>query len=147
MPGGLQDVGEGLDEAVCREVLEETGVPVVFKSVLSFRHTHNSQFGRDDLYFVCRVEVKDKDKLKDGVLPDTTPQEGEISEVKWVPLSDYKNMVKPDGENPHPVMQRVLEVVEGGGEGEGDIQMEVIESVVPGREPSPIYYPPIRKNN
>jgi ADP-ribose pyrophosphatase YjhB (NUDIX family) len=46
IPGGLAELGEQLDEAAIREVLEETGVPCSFMSVLGVRHTHGMQFGR-----------------------------------------------------------------------------------------------------
>ncbi|CAN0005843.1 unnamed protein product, partial [Sphacelaria rigidula] len=40
-PGGLADLGEGIAEAVVREVREETGVEAEFRSVLTLRHQHD----------------------------------------------------------------------------------------------------------
>jgi len=142
IPGGLSDVGEGLSQAACREVLEETGVECEEGgTVLSFRHTHGSQFGRSDLYFVVRLKPKVDEN---GELPTPVPQAGEISEALWLPLSTFKESVSPSSSTPHPVMQRVLQVMEQkGGQGEGDIQMNMIESIVPGRNPSPVYHPPL----
>lgn len=39
-PTGLSDVGESIDEAAIREVMEETGIVTTFRRVLSFRQTH-----------------------------------------------------------------------------------------------------------
>ena len=41
--------GEEIPAAAVREVFEETGVTASFESLLGFRHTHNSLFGR---YFI-----------------------------------------------------------------------------------------------
>jgi ADP-ribose pyrophosphatase YjhB (NUDIX family) len=37
MPGGLLETGEGIQDAVNREVWEETGVKTKFTSILGFR--------------------------------------------------------------------------------------------------------------
>ena len=134
IPGGLSDLGEGIDTAVIREVLEETGN---FQSVLAFRHTHNLQFGRSDLYFVCRLTpVEGKDKYGNVVIPEPVPEAGEIEKTAWLPFDEYKAMVKgQDGGTGHPVMQHVLRVFEA----ENDVQKVMIDSIVPGRKPSPVY--------
>ena len=100
--------------------MEETGVEAEMVSVLSFRHTHQSQWGRDDLYFVCRMKPV---MNEDGSLPTPVPQEGEISEARWITFEECKESVGEGSDTPHPVMERVLRVVElGDGEGGGDIQ-------------------------
>ncbi len=137
LPGGLADLGEGLDEAIEREVLEETGVAAKFQTVLSFRHTHGMQFGRSDLYFVCRLKPVDGSQIP-------VPQAGEIESAKWVPLGEYVDLVSEGGETPHPVMRRVLDVVTMS-DGELDVQKDLIPSIVPGRNPSPVYHAALRK--
>ena len=56
VPGGLSELGESISDAAEREVLEETGVPTKFHSILSFRHAHGLANGRSDLYFVCPIK-------------------------------------------------------------------------------------------
>lgn len=140
IPGGLSELGESLDEAAIREVKEETGVDCVFKSVLGFRHSHNLQFGRSDMYFVCRLEPVEVD----GVIPIPEAQEGEIAAADWVPLQEYKDMINGNGDdpNPHPMMQTMMDIYDAN----SDIQRTVVSSIVPGRKASPIYHVPTNKD-
>lgn len=139
LPGGLAELGEQLDEAAIREVKEETGIDCRFKSVLSFRHTHGVQFGRSDLYFICRLEPIEvnRSSANEVDIPEPVAQSGEIAATAWVPLEDYRAMV--NGENPHPMMQRALELFDG----KHDIHQTIVSSIVPGRKPSPIYHTPV----
>ncbi|GMI03447.1 hypothetical protein TrRE_jg6579 [Triparma retinervis] len=140
IPGGLSEAGEGLGEAAKREVMEETGVKAEARGVLAFRHTHGSQFGRSDLYFICRMEAKTKG---DGQLQVPVPQEGEIREARWITVEEFRRTVEEDAAKPHPVMQKVMEIMSSdGGSGSLDIQMTMVPSIVPGRLPSPVYHPP-----
>jgi ADP-ribose pyrophosphatase YjhB (NUDIX family) len=139
IPGGLAELGEQLDTAAIREVKEETGIDCRFKSVLGFRHSHSAQFGRSDMYFVCRLEpIED-----DGTLQQPVAQKEEIAAAAWVPLQDYKDMIngKDDDGSPHPMMQKMMELHDLDWE-QSDIQMTVVNSIVPGRKPSPIYHAP-----
>jgi len=136
IPGGLAELGEDLEDAAIREVKEETGINCRFKNVLGFRHTHGMQFGRSDMYFVCMLEPEEG---KVGI-PRPVAQDGEIALAAWVPLQEYMDMVHGvDGEStgPHPMMQKMMELINVGG-----IQRTVVSSIVPGREPSPIYHAP-----
>jgi len=141
MPGGLAELGEHLDEAVVREVKEETGIDARFESVLGVRHTHGLQFGRSDLYFVCRLTpILDEN----GLTPQPVPQESEIEAVSWQPVASYRAMV--NSEDPkvrHPMMQQIMKLVDQGET--NDVQRTVISSVVPGRKSSPLYHAPIEK--
>ncbi|KAL7543117.1 hypothetical protein ACHAXR_012416 [Thalassiosira sp. AJA248-18] len=148
IPGGLAELGEDLDEAVVREVYEETGIPCRFLSVLGVRHNHGLQFGRSDLFFVCRLEPLRDD---DGKIPQPVAQEGEIEAVSWQPLSEYREMVNSeDSKKGHPMMKTIMQVVDQGLDEGGwevtDIQRMIVTSVVPGRKPSPVYHAPIRPN-
>ncbi len=140
IPGGLADLGEQLEEAAIREVKEETGIDCEFQSVLGFRHTHGLQFGRSDLYFVCRLSPIEKkcDDTGITIIPEPTAQESEIAAAAWIPLQEYRDMVNgiTTGE-PHAMMQRMMSLhdIE-----ENDIQRTVINSIVPGRKPSPLYH-------
>lgn len=137
VPTGLSELGESITDAAVREVLEETGVPTKFHSVLSFRHTHGMANGRSDLFFVCRlVPIED-----DGVIPTPKPQECEIAEAMWLPLAEYRDMVDgANGEPGHPMMSFVMNnVIDKGTR----IEHLDVNSVVPGRKSTPMYFPQI----
>ena len=145
IPGGLAELGEHLDEAVIREVKEETGIECTFQSILGVRHTHKVQFGRSDLFFVCRLKpVEDtNDETSRGVSNQPIAQEGEIAAAAWIPLEEYKAMVNSEDEKQgHPMMKQIMQVVEQD-DGENDIQQIIVQSIVPGRPPSPVYHAPL----
>lgn len=55
MPGGGQDPGETLQEAVCREVAEELGIAVECKELLFVvEGVQGRKFHRVDLVFLCQ---------------------------------------------------------------------------------------------
>jgi ADP-ribose pyrophosphatase YjhB (NUDIX family) len=140
VPGGLSELGEHIDEAIVREVMEETGVPCKFLSVVSFRHSHNIQFGRSDLYFMCRLEpIEEEDESGEAIIPTPVPQAGEIEKAEWIPMVEYKDMIS--GEDGHPMMSHIVDIFEQG----ADIERTVLKSIVPGRKPSPIYHYPLNK--
>ena len=137
IPGGLADLGEHIDEAAVREVYEETGIQTTFRNVVCFRHTHGLANGRSDIYFVCRLDlVEEKDKDGNFIIPEPVPQEQEIAATSWVPYSEFRDMVM--GEGGHPMINHVLRVSERG----DTIERKLIHSIIPGREPSPIYSAP-----
>ena len=52
MPGGQVDLNETLEQAIVREVKEETNVDASVSGVLGFREAPNYKFGKFDIYFV-----------------------------------------------------------------------------------------------
>jgi ADP-ribose pyrophosphatase YjhB (NUDIX family) len=128
LPGGLADCGEHLSTAAIREVFEETGVECEFESVLAFRHSHGIQFGRGDIYFVCKLRV-----AREGQVP--VAQAGEIESAQWIPIEEYERTVQVGGETPHPFMRHIMRTYRDGTE----ITPTFYPSVVPGRASSPIY--------
>jgi 8-oxo-dGTP pyrophosphatase MutT (NUDIX family) len=76
LPGGHIELGEKIEDAVIREVLEETGIETSFDSVLGMASTHPYRFGKSNIYIVCKL------------LPVTTKinvlDTDEIDEAKWL---------------------------------------------------------------
>jgi ADP-ribose pyrophosphatase YjhB (NUDIX family) len=137
IPTGLAELGESIHDAAEREVMEETGITATCQDILSFRHTHGMANGRSDLFFVCRLIPKEDDK---GNVETPIPQACEIAEAKWLPLSDYRDMVDGNTEESkgHPVMTFVMNRIFDKGL---RISTKEVNSVVPGRRPTPLYFP------
>ncbi|MGO3344723.1 MAG: NUDIX domain-containing protein [Marinomonas sp.] len=81
LPGGYLEQGENIEEAVVREVLEETGVNTRFEAVLGLRTRYPVQFDKSNLYIVCRLTPLDETIL----ITDTQ----EVAEACWMPVDDY----------------------------------------------------------
>jgi 8-oxo-dGTP pyrophosphatase MutT (NUDIX family) len=146
VPGGLSELGEQIPEAAEREILEETGIRTRFHSILSFRHAHGLSNGRSDLFFVCRLDpIEQTDEDGNVIIPKPTPEESEIEDAQWIPLSEYRDMV--NGVNRdfgHPMMSHVMQIYD---HGRTSIQQRQVKSVVPGRLPSPMYHPAVSEMN
>ncbi|WP_339725053.1 NUDIX domain-containing protein [uncultured Paraglaciecola sp.] len=81
LPGGHLELGEKIEEAVIREVLEETGIETSFESVLGMASTHPYRFGKSNIYIVCKLAP-----LSTQInIQDTH----EIEEAKWVLPADF----------------------------------------------------------
>ena len=80
LPGGALHAGEHLQEAVVREVEEETGVRTEFDALVCLRHWHGYRFGKSDIYFVCRLHP---------VSEEISIQQDEIAESRWMPVREY----------------------------------------------------------
>ena len=139
IPTGLAELGESIHSAAEREVLEETGISATCQDILSFRHTHGMANGRSDLFFICRLIPEEDD---DGNVKAPTPQACEIAEAQWLPLSEYRDMVdgKTEESKGHPVMTFVMNHIFDKGI---RISSKKVNSVVPGRRPTPLYFPEI----
>jgi 8-oxo-dGTP pyrophosphatase MutT (NUDIX family) len=127
-PGGLAERGEDLGVAAAREVREETGIDCDFESVLTFRQQHGMQFGNSDLYFICRMRVSEE-----AAAARLQPCTHEISEAKWVPLSEFA------AANSHPMMAVVTKMLTAGPQ-KSELKREVQDSVIPGRPPYSLYF-------
>lgn len=81
LPGGHIDNKEMISKACIREVLEETGVQVEFKSVISISHLYPHQFHKSNLYIACLA--------KPTTLEINIQDIQEIEEAKWIDVYEY----------------------------------------------------------
>lgn len=79
-PGGAVDRGELLQDAVIREVMEETHIKTVFQGIVGFRHYHKGQFATSNLYFLCHLVAQSEHIIA---------CEREIGLAQWMKISDY----------------------------------------------------------
>jgi 8-oxo-dGTP diphosphatase len=80
LPGGALQPGEHLEDAVIREVLEETGIQTRFEALACFRHWHGYRYGKSDIYFVCRLSPLNQ---------EISMQAEEIVECLWMPVESF----------------------------------------------------------
>ena len=81
LPGGHIELGEKIEDAVIREVLEETGIQTTFNSVLGMASTHPYRFGKSNIYIVCNLTP-----LSSQInIQDTH----EIEDAKWISSEHY----------------------------------------------------------
>lgn len=89
LPGGHIELGEKIEDAVIREVLEETGIHTQFSAVLGMASTHPYRFGKSNIYIVCKLAPLSTEIN----IQDTH----EIDDAKWVSpslfLADSNNSV------------------------------------------------------
>ncbi|PHR70925.1 MAG: DNA mismatch repair protein MutT [Arcobacter sp.] len=83
LPGGHIDDGELITSAVSREVKEETGIDVVFESIVSLGHFFPHQFNQSNLYILCIAKALSSEIN----IQDTH----EILECKWIDIKRYIN--------------------------------------------------------
>lgn len=91
MPTGLMDPGEDVAEAALRELEEETGLSgAQCEGILCFRQAHGSRRRpASDWFFVVLIRLLPESSS--SKLDNLRPQEHEILEIKWMPVTEYAN--------------------------------------------------------
>ena len=124
-------MGEEFPAAAVREVFEETGVSAAFQSVLTVRHSHNIQFGRSDVYVICKLSLNVGDSVDIEKQMEIVVDQ-EIENAKWMPLREFKEI------NKHPMLACVADILLS--DNAGLIESEM-PSPVKNRGPFRLYHP------
>lgn len=120
--GGYANLGEEISSAGVREVYEETGIRCEFVDVLSFRHSHNIQFGRSDVYVIGRFRATSYDIVVDD----------EIDDAKWINIHEFRKEIT------HPLLVTTVDMILANVDG---MKESIHPSIVPKRSPYRLYLP------
>lgn len=101
-PKGHVESGETEIETALREIKEETGIDVIidpsFREVISYSPKKDTQ--KDVIYFIARAQNY-----------DYTPQEEEISQIKWVEINRAHTILTYD--NDKQLVNKAKQVIRG----------------------------------
>lgn len=84
IPGGHIELGEKMEEALKREILEETGLEIYDIKLISLKESVYSDTFHEDKHFIF-IDYQCKTDSSDVTLND------EAEEYKWVNLADIDN--------------------------------------------------------
>lgn len=84
IPTGLAEKGETIEQAIIREVWEETGLNIAFEGVFAFRETYPYLFNTSDLFFVCFCKCDGDQKINVGE---------ELKDCKWFGKEEINEVI------------------------------------------------------
>jgi 8-oxo-dGTP diphosphatase len=108
LPGGAVELGETLEEAISREVAEETGLNVVPLQVVKvFDHIDRDSEGRILFHYVlvdflCQIEVEGGEH---GAEMHVLQHGSDVSDAKWIPVEGLRTSKE------FQLTERALEVI------------------------------------
>ena len=115
LPGGAVELGETLEEAIVREVAEETGLNVTpMQVVKTFDHIDRDAEGRIRFHYVlvdflCRIHDESVVREREPIVEKTVLRHGsDVSDARWVPVEGLR------GSKDFPLTERALEVIAAG---------------------------------
>jgi 8-oxo-dGTP diphosphatase len=117
LPGGAVELGETLEEAIIREVAEETGLRVMPLQVLkAFDHIERDGEGRIRFHYVlvdflCRMERlagNDAAAASEQAAKTILKFGSDVSDARWVRVEDLRTTAE------FPLTERALEVIADG---------------------------------
>ena len=101
-PKGHVESGETEEETALREIKEETGIDVIidpsFREVISYSPKKDTQ--KDVIYYIARAQNY-----------DYTPQEEEISQIKWVEINRAHTILTYD--NDKQLVNKAKQIIRG----------------------------------
>lgn len=87
IPTGLSEKGETIQQAVIREVKEETGLDISFEGILCCREMHPYLFNTSDIFFICLCKCEDGQNI--DILKGN-----ELKECKWFDVQGIKDILE-----------------------------------------------------
>lgn len=111
LPGGAVELGETLEEAIRREVAEETGLRIAPVLVLkTFDHIERDANGHVQFHYVlvdflCRLEGARSGGKLGGADSELRPAT-DVSDARWVPVDGLRNSKE------FPLRPKALDVIE-----------------------------------
>ena len=90
IPTGLAESGETIEQAVIREVKEETGLDITFGGILTLRETYPYLFDSTDIFLTCLCKcLNDEQKID-------IEKGGELKDCKWFSTDEIKKLLEED---------------------------------------------------